>query len=106
LEALAIEKKNTPGNLPQNFSFISVDVENVIVESVKKAEDNDDIILRIYEAYGMSNRANLKLGIPVKFACLTNMLEQEIAELAIDSNSISLDFKPFEIKTVRLITKP
>lgn len=102
LEALAIEKQKKPGNLPQNFSFISVDVENVIVESVKKAEDSDDIILRLYEAYGMSNQAKITLGIPVKFAHLTNMLEKNIADLKIESNSILLDFKPFEIKTVRL----
>ncbi|UCE06228.1 MAG: alpha-mannosidase [bacterium] len=102
LEALAIQKKKKPGNLPQNFSFISVDVENVIFESVKKAEDNDDIILRLYEAYGMSNRAKITLGIPVRFVYLTNMLEENISELVLNSNSLLVDFKPFEIKTVRL----
>jgi len=102
LEVLAMSKKKKPGSLPQNFSFISVDVENVIVESVKKAEDNDDIILRLYEAYGMTNKAKITLGLPVKFAYLTNMLEEDIAELETDSESLLLNFKPFEILTVRL----
>jgi alpha-mannosidase len=102
LEAVVIQKMNKSENLSRNFSFISLEVENVIVESVKKAEDSDDIILRLYEAYGMSNRAKITLGIPVKVAYLTDMLEQDIAELAIEANSMLLDFKPFEILTVRL----
>jgi alpha-mannosidase len=50
----------------------------------------------------MSNQAKLALGFAVKSAYLTNMLEEDISELVINSNSILLDFKPFEILTVRL----
>jgi len=94
-----------PVEFPASFSFITVDAENIIVETIKKAEDCDDIIIRLYEAYGMSNRATIKVGCEIESAHLTNMLEQDISDLEINSDLFSLDFKPFEIHTVRLKRK-
>ncbi len=102
LEAIQIEKNPGAGNLPSRFSLVSVDVENVVIESIKKAEKGDDMILRLYEAYGMANTARIKFGFSIKAAHLINMLEEPIADLVIESDSVVLDFKPFEIKTVRL----
>ncbi len=102
LKALNIETNQGSGTLPSRFSLISVDVENVVIESIKKSEDRDDFIFRLYEAFGMANSAGVKLGFPIKAACLTNMLEEHIADLVFKTDSLILDFKPFEIKTIRL----
>lgn len=70
------------GSLPQMDSFISVDVDNVIVSVVKKAEDNDDLIIRVYETTNNETVANIQL---------TNW-----------NRSIKTTFKPSEIKTFRV----
>ena len=78
--------KNRTGKLPANFSFVSVDAENIIIESIKKAEDNNDIILRLYEAHGSTITASVKFGFAFKSVCLTNMLEEKIRTLEKDMN--------------------
>lgn len=44
------------GTLPQQDSFVSVDQANIVVSAMKKAEDNDDLILRCYEASKAATR--------------------------------------------------
>ncbi|MFH1742920.1 MAG: glycoside hydrolase family 38 C-terminal domain-containing protein, partial [bacterium] len=50
LKSVAV--KSSKGALPVENSFIQVDAENIIVEAVKKAEDSNNVILRLYEAHG------------------------------------------------------
>ena len=80
-----------------------VSAANVIVEAVKPAEDGSDaFVLRMYECEGARANARVKLGVPVKSAVLTNLLEDEKEALPLEDNSLSLSFTPFEIKTVKL----
>ena len=79
-------------------SFITTDKRNVIVETIKPAEDGNGIVLRIYEAEGKETKASIKVSKQFKKASETNMLEDEIGD--IDLNAVV--FTPFEIKTVRL----
>ena len=70
------------GPLAQSDSFLSVDVDNVIVNVVKKAEDNDDLIVRCYETASKLTKACIKLP----------KLNRNIETV----------FKPCEIKTFRI----
>lgn len=80
-----------------------VSAPDVIVEAVKPAEDGSDaFVLRMYECEGARANARVKLGVPVKSAVLTNLLEDEKETLPLEDNSLSLSFTPFEIKTVKL----
>ena len=84
-------------------SLFSVDAPNIIIETVKPAEDGSaDVIVRLYEAKHMATRAALTTSLPVKRAAVTNMLEEFEADLPCASGKIALEFRPFEIKTVRL----
>lgn len=49
------------GGLPKEQSFIKVDKENVMVTVLKKAEDTDDAVLRLYETRGESSETNIAL---------------------------------------------
>jgi alpha-mannosidase len=86
--------------LPGARSFMSVDVPNVIVEAVKKAEDSDAIIVRLYECYGMGVRATLGFGFPVHAVQLVNLMEEPVADDAWNPETLQLSFKPFEIHTL------
>ncbi|WP_219836986.1 alpha-mannosidase [Paenibacillus sp. R14(2021)] len=70
------------GELPQRDSYLSVDVDNVLVSVLKKSEDNDDLILRAYETAKTSTRAVIALP---KW-----------------NRRIEADFGPCEIKTFRI----
>lgn len=84
-------------------SVFQVDAPNIILETVKLAEDGTrDLILRLYESKRSSIKCNLTTLLPVKYAAQTDMLERNRTELPISKGIIALNFRPFEIKTIRL----
>jgi alpha-mannosidase len=86
-------------------SLFSVDAPNVIVETVKPAEDgSDDIIVRLYEAKRMATRCTLSTALPVLGAAQTDMLENVQEALPCEGGKVALEFHAFEVKTVRLKT--
>ena len=87
-------------------SLFSLDQPNIVIEAVKPAEDGSpSIVLRLYEAMHAATRCTLSTTLPVQSAAQTDMLENNPAALALSGGSIALDFRPFEIKTVRLNLK-
>ncbi len=85
-------------------SLFTVDAPNVIIETVKSAEDGSaDIVLRLYEAKRTAVRCSLTTTLPIVSACTVDMLETAVhEELPVRDGTITLDFRPFEVKTVRL----
>lgn len=83
----------------ENQVIASVDNPNVIIETIKLAEE-EGIILRLYEASSNHVVTNLKLFDTFEIH-ETDLLEIPEAHLA-TSNKVSLTFKPFEIKTILL----
>ncbi|MCK5739152.1 alpha-mannosidase, partial [bacterium] len=90
------------GNLPAAKSWLELDNPNVIIESVKKAEDSDAIIVRIYEAAHSTVDVTLTLGMPVSTAEEVNLMEESIQLLTISNNQLALHLTPFEITTIKL----
>lgn len=89
------------GSLPME-SLVSLSTDHVIVETVKPFEEKEKgFILRLYEAEGASDTVVLTFGIPVKGFAQTNMLE-EVQEEYAASQQLTLTFRPFEIKTIKI----
>ncbi len=91
-----------PGCSVSEMSLASVHVPNVVIETVKWSEDGKALVLRLYEAEGARTCCRLTLGVKATRAAAANMLEEEQGELAIIDNGLELEFRPFEIKTVRV----
>ncbi|MEO5365850.1 MAG: glycosyl hydrolase-related protein [Magnetococcus sp. WYHC-3] len=84
-------------------SLFSVDAENVIIETIKPAEDGSgDIIVRLYEAMRTATRCTLSTALPVRRATVVNMLEEKQSAAVIKHGKVALDLRPFEIRTLRL----
>ena len=101
LVAMNIEKSE--GTLPDCFSLVSCDNPAVIVETVKPAEDSNDVIVRLYESFGGGASARIKIADGFKKVYLTNLMEKEITELPIVNGEVELNFHSFEIKTLKLV---
>lgn len=86
------------------YSAFELNVENVIVESIKKAEYSDDLILRLYETSGMDVQLKLKSTEKIKEVWITNLLEKKQEKLIVKDDTIQLNFKPFEIQTILITT--
>ena len=63
------------------FSFAQIEAENIIIEAIKKAEENDDVIVRLYEAFGARTTTRLTLALNVQAVWQTNLLEVPEEEL-------------------------
>jgi alpha-mannosidase len=88
-------------------TLFSVDAPNIIIETVKPAEDgSSDIIVRMYESTRTATRCTLSTSLPVIGVQQTDMLENAERELEWSADGIPLDFRAFEIKTLRLRAKP
>lgn len=96
------EADSHPGMLPMVGSAIKLDKENVIVEAVKMAEDEDALIIRVYEAYGQKTAFSLHLPFRPKKAFIVDLLEREREEIKPCEKIISLNLRPFEIKTLKI----
>lgn len=90
------------GTLPSRYSFVSIDGENAFIETVKKAEDGDGIIVRVCEEFNEHTQRTLTFGFDFVCAVLCDMMEKEISPIEIRGRSISLPLKPFEIVTLKI----
>ena len=92
----------SPGSLPLSHSFLKCDSPAIVIEAVKKAEDGDALIIRMYESHGTRGNAKLNLGFPAGKACWTDCLEREEQPASLVENVVSFPFRPFEILTLKL----
>jgi alpha-mannosidase len=83
-------------------SLIGLSTPQVVVEAVKRAEDSDAIIVRLYEAWGGRCRARMRTTLPARRAALCDLLERERVEVAVRGGELELEFDPFKIVTLKL----
>lgn len=75
VEKISINKE---GNLPNNFSLFKINDSDIIVETIKKAEDDNSIIVRVYEGKGGRKQdVSLIFYKDIKMAYETNLIEEE-----------------------------
>jgi alpha-mannosidase len=86
----------------QSRSLIDVNTPQVIVEAIKRAEDSNATIVRLYEAWGGSCRARIKTTLPVSRAAVCDLLERERTEVEVRAGELELDFTRFKIITLKL----
>ena len=86
----------------ETFSAASVDKENVILDTIKPAEDGSgDLILRLYESKKAAVTATVRC-MPCKAAYLCDMLENAREEIPVTEGQVTVPFGAFEVKTIRL----
>lgn len=90
------------GVLPQMYSLLSCRNENIVIETVKKAEESDEVIVRLYECFNRSGKITLDFGFDVKKAYVCDLCENVISELDVAANSVTAYAKGYEIVTVKL----
>ena len=91
--------------IPHRLSLkglIRADQKDVVIETIKMAEDGDGIIVRCYEACGEHKQVKLTCAFAVASCLETDLLERPVSEVHVKGSACSLTMKPFEIKTLRI----
>ncbi|HEX3954732.1 MAG TPA: glycoside hydrolase family 38 C-terminal domain-containing protein [Stellaceae bacterium] len=90
------------GQLPSSAAWLRPEAANIIVETVKQAEDGRGLIVRLYEAAGASTSTVLHGGFALAGVDEVNLIEESPAPLNFTGRDVKLTFRPFEIRTLRL----
>ncbi|MDD3336463.1 MAG: glycoside hydrolase family 38 C-terminal domain-containing protein [Eubacteriales bacterium] len=87
-------------------SYFSIKgAENIIIDCIKLAEDQSgDLMIRLYESKRASTLCELVTPLHVVQCYQSNLLEKVRQPLAMLPAGIPLSFRPFEVKTLRLVT--
>jgi alpha-mannosidase len=93
-----------PGTLPAEKSFFATAQDNVVITAIKKAADDDALIVRFYEWAGKKGDVVLRLPSTATAAWETNLMEIPTVPLQLDStgNAVTVPTNPYEIKTVKV----
>jgi len=81
-------------------SFASVDDPNLVLDTIKRGERSDALVLRLYEAHGGRGVARVRLAQPAQRARFANALEDETGEVELEDGVLVLPYRPHEVLTV------
>ena len=95
-------KENEGGTLALEYSLVSSDQDNAVIEVVKKAEDSDAVIVRLYECYNRRTPVTLIFGKELTSVVECNMMEEGADPVEFTGNQATFEMKPYEIKTLKV----
>ncbi|MEO6962833.1 MAG: glycoside hydrolase family 38 C-terminal domain-containing protein [Puia sp.] len=102
---IAINESSHNGPLSAKHSFIEISPENLIVTTLKKAEDSDDLILRFFETTGNESIAKVKLSkfIGINAVHKTDLMENELEDIPVSKNLFEVKVGKYSIESFKLI---
>ncbi len=98
---------NPPRPLPpEGEGFVETSGQDIALITWKLAEDGKGMILRLQETAGKPADTVLHfLHAGIQSAQLCSGVEDNLQNLPVENNSIPLSLKPFEVVTIRVLTK-
>jgi len=92
----------TQGRTEPSTWFKVINNDSLMLDAVKQAEDDDALVLRLYECHGGRGSATVRINVPFKSACYCNGLEDDGEAIARDGDTITLPYRPWQIISVKL----
>lgn len=103
-DPLILRRLNGTSAAAESFSsLVSVSAPNVIVETIKWAEDGNGLIVRMYECQRNRGQVTLTAGFALAEAYHCNLLEENSEAIEVHDNQVGFDITPYQIVTLRLV---
>lgn len=96
----------THATRPESESFVSLDGKGVYMTGIKKAEDTEELIIRMVEVEGKETTVNLQLPVAIRSARRLNLVEFPLKDAVtptVNSRSVKVKFRPHEIVTLGIL---
>ena len=90
------------GTLPAARDYVRFDNEHIRMTALKKAEDRDTAILRLFNTTAEAVTLTAKVASTFQAAKLTNLNEAVEADLPLTDGELVLEIPPKKILTVEL----
>ncbi|MFN8420852.1 MAG: alpha-mannosidase, partial [Anaerolineae bacterium] len=93
-DPLILRRGTENGTSTSLGSLVSVDAPNVIIETVKRAEDGNGIIVRLYEHQRNRGKITISTSFALAEAYHCNLLEENQNALTVQEHSLELEVTP------------
>ena len=90
-------------DLPESKSFLPYSAPNIVLSTLKKAETDDALILRLYDIEGKDTEAGIELFAPTKRALRTSVIEEEGAVITPKKGKTAVPVGHHAVETVKLV---
>jgi alpha-mannosidase len=104
---IAFESQRHKGNLGKSFSLLTTSNSRVRVLAIKRAEESDDVIVRLVELDGKPEQnVRIRFSAPVVSAREVNGQEQPVGSATISKGELVANFSPYQLHTFALKLAP
>lgn len=87
---------------PGTYAPVQISEKNIVLEVLKQAEDGKGVVLRLYECWNRRTKATLVFAQDFAEVYVCNMLEERQERVPSGDRYCVVEFKPFEILTLRV----
>ena len=94
------------GRMGRELSIANTDNPAIRIKALKRAEDGDGIIVRVYELSGRPTGGTVSFAAAISSAEETNGLEERIGEARFTGRDLKVDLGRFAVKTFRVRLAP
>lgn len=102
LQVVAGINTNRNASLPEQKSFFSVSADNVVISTIKKCDDDNSVVARLYDIEGKTSNVNLNTFFDIKSAQHTNIIEEEGNAIPTSGKSLKTKIGHHAIETFKL----
>jgi len=102
LKAVTVTSTGPEASMPESMSFVSLENQNLMISTIKKSDDDNQVVLRCYDAEGRDSEARISLFKPFKNAAVTNMIEEEGKSIPGEGNDLVFKVGHHAIETIKL----
>lgn len=96
-------KPRASASQPIEQSFFQFSAENVAMSTLKKAEDDDSVVMRFYEIEGHDAPVTIRPFIAIDKAERLNLIEEDARRIASDGKSVDVSVGHNAIETLKLV---
>lgn len=82
--------------------LVAASASNIVIDTIKPAEDGNGFVVRLYESCGSAAKARLTFGIAVRSIHRSNTLEDPLEKIASARDGCDIVLRPFQILTLRI----
>ncbi len=94
--------RNAEGDLPVAASHYCIDNDALVLSAIKKTEDRDSMVVRLYNPTNETQEGTIRFGLPVSRAWKTNLLEVRGEELPLEGGVLALSVPKGKIVTIEV----
>jgi len=104
LIAVWADHRLSNASLPESLSFFKTDQPNVLISTIKKAEDSDEAVVRLVDLEGKDKLVKFECFKSINQAETATLIEATVKPLSTSGNNLQINLGHNSIETIKIKT--